>query len=221
MIPDSAVNIWQHTKESLYPLYDKRAAGQMAEMDCHAQAAEIYAPFHQKSDSILDAGCGSGYFYHSLAQRNLLGCYYALDYTLDFLEMGKKHLPLPPERFMHQSLEETPGQYDIVFCLNTLFCLPDFRQGLERLLLASKKLIIIRSTFADQAMIRYENDDYLDDDAKNLKSYFNIFALSEVRSFMEGYGFKISSPQDLRCQGQAEISAGKIFPWQWLVGLKR
>lgn len=222
MIPDPAVNIWAHTKESLYPLYEKRAAGSEPEMDCHAQAAEIYALHFQADDLILDAAGGSGYFYWSLRRRNLLGHYHLLDHTADFIDMGRRTLApeLPPDRFMLSSIQETPGRYDVTFCLNALFGLPDYRQGLERLLMATRKMIILRTTLAEQAVIRYETDDYLDQAAKSLRSYFNIWPLAEMAGFMAEYGFAVSTVADRRTGNQPEISAGKIFPWRWLVGRK-
>lgn len=222
MIPDNSVNIWYHTKNSLYSLYEKRARGETPEMDCHAQAAELYAPHCQPTDRILDAGGGSGYFHHSLETRGLLGCYHLLDQTVDFLNIGRRAFSakLPPERFLHAALQETPGEYEAVFCLNTLFTLPDYRQGLERLLLAAKRLLILRTTLGQTTHIRYETDDYLDPDAAHLKSYFNIWPLKEVAGFMESYGFRVSSPVDRRTGDRPEISAGKVFPWRWLVALK-
>jgi len=222
MIPDPTLNIWVHTKNSLYPLYQERAKGLYPEMDCHAQAAELYSPHHQPGDRILDAGGGSGYFYWSLKKRDLLGRYYLLDQTADFVEMGRKALApeLPPERFLVTSIQEAPGQYEIVFCLNALFCLPDYRQGLERLLEAASRMIIIRTTLAQKTIIRYETDDYLDPGAESLKSYFNIWPLAEVEAFIQAYGFSTYSPVDRRTNDQPEISAGKPFPWRWLVGLR-
>ncbi|MDR2946514.1 MAG: class I SAM-dependent methyltransferase [Candidatus Adiutrix sp.] len=222
MIPDPAVNIWAQTKNSLYPLYKERAEGRLPEMDCHAQAAEIYADYSLPEDRLLDAAGGSGYFFWSLKQRGLLGHYHLLDQTADFVDMGRRALAaeLPPERFIVSSMQETPGRYEAVFCLNALFCLPDYRQGLERLLMAAGRLIILRSTFGERNEIRYETDPYLDPGAERLKSYFNIWRVAEVTAFMESYGFAVHTVVDRRTNDQPEISAGKLFPWRWLVGVK-
>jgi len=222
MIPDPSVNIWTHTKNSLYQLYEQRAAGLAPEMDCHAQAAEIYAAYRRADDRILDAGGGSGYFYWSLTRRGLLGRYHLLDQTADFVEMARRALAgeLPPASFIRASIQETPGRYAAVFCLNALFCLPDYRQGLERLLKAAERVIILRSTFGEHNEIRYETDAYLDPGAENLKSYFNIWSMAEVAAFMESHGFAVHSVVDRRTGDRAEISAGKPFPWRWLVGVR-
>ena len=220
MIGSPELNIWYHTKNSLYPLYERRAQGLGGEMDCHAQAAQLYGPYHRGADRILDAGGGSGYFYHSLAQRGLLGAYHLLDQNQDFVNMGRQALPasLPLSAFMHGSFEEVSGDFEAVFCLNALFSLPDYRQGLERLLLACRRVIILRTTLADKTEIRYETDDYLDPSGSGLKSYFNIWSVAEVSQFMGSYGFEVREVTDVRTGGLGEISAGKFFPWRWLVG---
>lgn len=222
MIPDPPLNIWTRTQNSLYQLYEDRVRGRAEELDCHAQAAEIYAPHHRPEDLILDAGAGSGYFYHSLKKRGLLGRYHLLDFNADFVEQGRQALAgeNPRPAFIHQSIQQTPGQYEAVFCLNTLFCLPDYRQGLERLLEATRKIIIIRTPLAENNIIRYETDAYLDPGAENLKSYFNIWSLAEITTFVTTHGFTVTKPVDTRTNDQGEISAGKFFPWRWLVGLR-
>ncbi len=220
MIPDPAVNIWAHTKNSLYPLYRERAAGRAPELDCHAQAVEIYAPYFKPGDRILDAGGGSGYLYWSLKKRNLLGRYSLLDQTADFVEMGRRALAgeKPAEEFIHASIQESPpGPWQATFCLNALFALPDYRQGLERLLSVTERLFVLRTTLAETAHIRYETDPYLDPGAESLKSYFNIWPLAEVAAFIEAHGFVVSTPVDRRTGDRPEISAGKVFPWRWLV----
>ncbi len=221
MIPLACHNIWAQTKNSLYPLYEERAKGHCPEMDCHAQAAAIYAPHFVAEDKILDVGGASGYFWHSLNRRGLLGKYYLLDQTADFLEMARRHLKLSPEQILHTSLQETPSTYHAVFCLNVLFTLPDYRQGLERLLLATEKIIVLRTTLAAETTIRYECDAYLDETARKLKSYFNIWPLVEVAEFMESYGFMVNTVVDKRTGDRPEISAGKPFPWRWLIGVKK
>ena len=222
MIPDDDLNIWLQTRDSLYPLYARRAIGGETEMDCQAQAAEIYAPYFSPGDRILDAAGGSGYFYWSLKKRALLGDYHLLDYNRDFLDMGREALSeeLDSSKFIHASIQELSGEYEAVFCLNALFCLPDYRQGLERLLKAAVKIIIIRTTLAESRLIRYETDKFLDKTARGLKSYFNIWPLAEMADFMHSHGFSVESPVDRRTGDKPEISAGKEFPWRWLVGIK-
>lgn len=222
MIPNPTLNIWARTRDSLYGLYEKRAANAAPELDCHVQAADIYTRFHQEGDTVLDAGGGSGYFYWSLKRRDLSIHYHLLDYTADFLDIGRRALSAekPRPAFIHNSIQQASGSYKAVFCLNTLFCLPDYRQGLEALLNATEKMILIRTPLSEENLIRYETDKYLDPGAENLKSYFNIWRIEEVNAFVRDCGFTVSNPVDLRTMDQGEMSAGKLFPWRWLLGVK-
>ena len=222
MIPDPAFNIWEHTRESLFDLYAQRARGEATEMTCHKQAAELLAPHYFPGMTVLDAGCGSGYFYWSLARRGLEVEYYGLDFTAGFIEIGRQNLTaVPPEHLITGSIEDLEGDYDAVFCVNTLFCLPDYRQGLERLCRATRKILVLRTTLADETVIRYETDDYLDKGFRHLKSYFNIWNMKEVIAYIEDQGFTVAHVRDERTGDEPEISAGKLFPYKFLTALRR
>ena len=223
MIPSPPLNIWAHTRNSLFHLYQRRAAGEAEELVCHAQAAEIYAPFYHYGQTGLDAGGGSGHFDWSLIRRHLEVHYNHRDYTVDYLKIAAKALASEktPPTFIYNSIQQVSGCYQVVFCLNALFCLPDYRQGLEALLKAAENLIILRTTLADQGLIRFENDRYLDPGAENLKSYFNIWPIGEINNFVRDHGFQVSNPVDRRTGDVGEISAGKYFPWRWVVGIKK
>ena len=62
--------IWEHSA-SVQELYRRRCRQEEDEMTAHAQAAELLAPFVSAGDVLLDAGCGSGYFFHSVAGRDM------------------------------------------------------------------------------------------------------------------------------------------------------
>ena len=107
-----------------------------------------------------------------------------------------------------------------MLCINTLFCLPDYRQGLERLAEATAEVLILRTTLDRGTRIRYETDDYLDPGYAGpggLRSYFNIWDMEEVMAFLEDLGFQVRHVVDERTGDQPEISAGKAFPWKFLV----
>jgi 2-polyprenyl-3-methyl-5-hydroxy-6-metoxy-1,4-benzoquinol methylase len=217
MIPHPEYNIWEHTRQSLFDLYAERARNERDEMTCHKQAAELLAPHATPNMTVLDAGCGSGYFYWSFADRGLPVEYHGIDYTESFIDIGRRNLPRPAaDRLRHLAIEDLTDRYDAVFCINTLFCLPDYRQGLERLCQAARRFLILRTTLDHETRIRYETDQYLDPGYRNLKSYFNIWNIDEVMDFIREYGFDPLPVTDQRTGDRPEISAGKVFPYKVL-----
>ncbi|MFH1140021.1 MAG: methyltransferase [Pseudomonadota bacterium] len=222
MIPNPAFNIWEHTRETLFDLYAKRARNELPEMTCNKQAVELLAPHVRPGWTVLDAGCGSGGLFWSFYSRKLPVEYHGLDYTAGFIALGRENIPAdlsPPDRLHLGAIEDLDREYDAVICINTLFCLPNFHQGLERLARAARKILIIRTLLAEKTEIRYETDDYLDAGFRGpggLRSYFNIFSLSEVMDFLRDEGFEVALPVDERTGDQPELSAGKIFPYRVL-----
>jgi SAM-dependent methyltransferase len=227
MIPNPAYNIWEHTRESLFDLYARRARHELPEMTCHKQAVELLAPHIRPGMTILDAGCGSGYTFWSFHDRKIEVRYYGLDYTASFIDIGRANIPhhlLPPENLQVGAIEDLTRTYDAVLCINTLFCLPDYRQGLERLAMAARRFLIIRTTLDHETTIRYETDDFLDEGYQGpggLRAYFNIWSMAEVSSYLEDLGFTVRHVTDEYTNDQPEISAGKIFPYRVLFCRRR
>jgi cyclopropane fatty-acyl-phospholipid synthase-like methyltransferase len=219
MIPHPDVNIWEHTRETLFDLYARRARNELPEMTCHRQAVDLLAPHIRPGFKVLDAGCGSGYLYWSFVHRGLDVEYHGIDYTESFIRIGRENLPpqaRADENVRQESIEEASGRYDAVVCINTLFCLPDYRQGLERLCRAAGEFLVLRTALDRENVVRYETDDYLDPGWRDLMAYFNIWSLDEVSAFIEDQGFAVRRVVDERTGDKPEISAGKLFPWKFL-----
>jgi len=227
MVPDPAYNIWAHTRETLFDLYARRARNELQEMTCHKQAAELLAPHLEPGMSVLDAGCGSGYLFWSFHGRGPGLEYYGIDYTPDFIELGRENIParlLHPERLQVGAIEDVDGRFDAVVCINTLQCLPSFHMGLERLAQAASRALVLRAPLADRTRVRFETDDYLDEGYRGpdgLRSYFNIWHMGEVMDFLDGLGFEVRHVVDEWTGDAPEISAGKTFPWKFLFALRR
>jgi len=225
VIPDPAGNIWEHSQK-VRELYRRRAHG-LDEMDASAQAADLAAPFIQQRQStprLLDAGCGSGYLWHSFKKRGLAVDYFGLDYSPTLIEIGREALPrhgLPAERLICGAIEDIHGQaYDLVALLNTLTFCPDYREPLDRLISTGPEILIIRDNFGPTTIRRWEIDGYLDDGYNHLKAYWNQWGADEVTEFLAGYGYEVDPIADKRANGRVEMVVDKPYYWSWLVAVK-
>lgn len=226
MIPDPELNIWEHSTVAA-ELYRRRARGQAQEMDASAQAAEILAPFIQAAPApprLLDAGCGSGYLWHSFQRRGLAVEYHGLDYSPSLIIIGREELTpqgLPPERLQTGRIEDLRSQsYDLITVINTLSFGPDFREPLYRLAETGAKVILIRDNLGPETVIRWEIDGYLDPGYNHLKAYWNQWKTSEVADFLAEYGFVAQEIEDRRTRGQVEMVVDKPYYWSWLVAVR-
>ena len=221
----SELNIWEHSA-SLRELYARRAEG-LEEMDASAQAAELLAPFIRASASpprFLDAGCGSGYLWHSFLRRGLAVEYYGLDYSPGLIEIGRRILPahgVPAERLWCGRLEDLSGQkFEAAALINTLTFCPDFREPLERLAESGLRALVVRDNFGDRTRICWETDGWLDPGWNHLQGYWNQWSRAEVTEFLAERGFAVAPVEDARSRGQAEMVVGKTYYWSWLAAFR-
>ena len=214
-------NIWEHSA-STKELYRRRCLGQAEEMTCHAQAAELLEPLVKAGDTLLDVGCGGGYFYHSLKKRAIPVEYYGMDSAPGLIQQGRGIMPrfgLPAERLLLLDLDELNGSVDHVVCLNVISNLDNFHRPLERLLLCAGKSLILRESVKQGAIYRYVKDKYLDDDV-DLKVHVNAYDASEFVSFVESYGFRVEQMMDRRTGGEAEMVIDYPHWWTFFVARK-
>ncbi|MGP1256257.1 MAG: class I SAM-dependent methyltransferase [Kiloniellales bacterium] len=218
----SAHNIWQHSA-SVRELYTARARDEAEEMDCLAQAAELLAPQAAPGDSVIDAGCGSGYFFHSLRKRNLPLTYHGFDANADFIEIGRRELSrfgLPPQHLQALRLEDFQGSADHLLSINLLSNLDNYHRPLERLLKAARKSLILRESIKDGAAYRYVRDAYLDPGVA-LSVHVNAYDRQDLIGFIEAQGFAVSEVVDRRGGGQPENVIGYPHWWSFLVATRR
>jgi len=188
-------------------------------MTAHAQAAELLSARIELGDSVLDVGCGSGYFYHSLAIRGLPVEYWGLDACGALIDIGRALLPgfgLPAERLIEARIEDLDGEVDHVVCLNVLSNIDNFHRPLERLLKIARKSVILRESLKDGAEYHYVRDDFLDPGV-DLNVYVNHYDVRELTDFAASYGFKSQIIVDRRSGGRPELVIGYPHYWTFVI----
>lgn len=211
-------NIWAHST-SLRDLYVRRCRKEAEEMTCHAQAALLLAPHVAAGDTVLDVGCGSGYFYHSLQERGIAAEYWGVDAAAVLLDIGRAILPaygLPAERLVTMRLDDLDGTADHVVCLNVLSNIDNYHGPLERLLGCARKTLILRESLAATSSYAWVRDKYLDPGCA-LSVHVNTYAVDEVLAFIRQRGFAARVVVDERTQGQPEMVIDYPHYWTFIV----
>jgi len=211
-------NIWEHSSV-VRELYALRSRDMAEEMTCHAQAAALLAPHVTPGDTLLDAGCGSGYFYHSLRKRNIPVEYFGIDATSCFIDLGQQHLPafgLPAGNLRTLRIEDLDAAVEHVACINVLSNIDNYHRPLERLLLAARKTVIVRESCSDTASYSYVRDRFLDAGVA-LNVHVNTYATAEFTRFIESYGFNVQMVRDERTGDAAEMVIGYPHYWKFFV----
>lgn len=214
-------NIWEHSA-TVRTLYRQRARDEAEEMTCAAQAAQILAPLARPGETLLDAGCGSGHFYHSLRRRGIPLEYHGVDATRCLVEIGQAELPrfgLPASRLATLRLEDLDGAVDHVVCINVLSNIDNFHKPLERLLGMARRSVILRESIADAASCRYVRDRFLDGGV-DLGVHVNTYARAEITAFIAERGFAVREEADRHCGGKPEMVIGYPHHWTFLVATR-
>jgi ubiquinone/menaquinone biosynthesis C-methylase UbiE len=213
-------NPWARDRRTL-ELYRRRCRGEAEEMTCAAQAAEILAARVRPGETLLDAGCGGGYYLHSLRARGVTVEYHGLDYTPEMIALARDEMcprtDLPVDRFRLAAIEELDDaeRFDNVLCFNVLTNSPHYAQPLERLLRVTKKRLLLRESLGDQLVVRFTPDPYLDEDARHIRVYHNTYPRDEVMAFIRDAGFRVEPIVDRRSNDGVEMVVD--IPHQWRI----
>lgn len=206
--------IWEHSA-TVRDLYLRRARNEEEEMTCAAQAAELLAPLAAPGDSLLDVGCGSGYFFHSLKRRAIPVEYHGIDAAPSLIAIGRRELPphgLPAERLRVLRIEDLDGAVDHVLCMNVLTNLDNYHRPLDRLLSMARKSLILRESAKDGAEYGFVRDEFLDPGV-DLAVHVNAYDASEIETFIAVRGFRVSRVTDRRSGGHPEMVIGHPHWW--------
>jgi SAM-dependent methyltransferase len=220
IVPNPLWNPWANDRGTL-ELYRKRCRREVEEMTCAAQAADVLSGLVRANETLLDAGCGGGYYYWSLAARNVPVHYSGIDYTPEMIGLATSEMcpaaGLPIERFRLQAIEDLDDEYDTILCFNVLTNSPHYALPLERLLLSARRRLLIRENLGDGLTIRFTPDAYLDPDKRYIHVYHNTYPVDEVRAFIEDRGFAVTELPDRRTSGGIEIVADIPHTWRILL----
>jgi len=215
-------NIWEHSA-TVCDLYTRRCRLEAEEMTCHKQAVALLEPYVSLGDLLLDVGCGSGYFFHSLRKRSIPVEYWGIDATELLIEIGRQHLPtfgLPSHHLCPIRIEDLDGEADHVVCINVLSNLDNYHRPLERLLNVAKKTIILRESLGQTSEYAYVVDRFLDNGIE-LKVYVNTYSIQEVCDFISSYGFQVKSVPDEHTGDVPEMVIGYPHHWRFVVGVRQ
>lgn len=208
-------NPWANDRNT-YELYRRRCRGEADEMTCAAQAAEILAPLVRPGETLLDAGCGGGYYWHSFRKRGIEVDYRGLDYTPEMIELARTEMGAP-ERYEVGAIEELDQPYDTILCFNVLTNSPHYALPLERMLQMARKRVLLRESMAGELVVRYTPDQYLDEGARHIRVYHNTYPIDEVTSFMREHGFSVSRIPDRRSNDGVEMVVDIPHHWRILL----
>jgi SAM-dependent methyltransferase len=221
---DPRWNPWANDRNTL-ALYRRRCRGEAEEMTCAAQAAELIAERAGSGETLLDAGCGGGYYLHSLRARGVDVAYHGLDYTPEMIELAREEMcprtDLAPDRFTLGAIEDVAERFDTVLCFNVLTNSPHYALPLERLLVAAKRRLVLRESMAESLVVRYTPDPYLDEGKRHLRVYHNTYPIAEVVAFIEEHGFAVTHVRDRRSNDGVEMVVDIPHHWRILVAERR
>jgi SAM-dependent methyltransferase len=214
-------NIWEHSR-TVRDLYARRCQLEAEEMTCAAQAAELIKPHVEPGDELLDVGCGSGYFFHSLKSRGIEVEYYGIDASPSLIAIGQKYMPnygLPRERLITMRIEDLAGTVDHTVCMNVLSNIDNYQRPLERLLRITRKTLVLRESLKAGASYKYVKDEFLDE-GHDLNVHVNAYDIDEICAFIRSYGFDPDVVADDRSGGQPELVIGHPHYWAFVLAVR-
>jgi SAM-dependent methyltransferase len=150
------------------------------------------------SESIIDLGAGAGAATSYLASRNSKARFVAADYVQDYLNIGneiakKKQINnLEFKKVEWYALENTKD-YEGVVSLQTLSWLPEPREPMKQVFeKLNPKWFALTSLFYDgdiSCTIEVNEHEF------EKKSFYNIYAIPEIKRIAEEYGYRLSKMQ--------------------------
>lgn len=187
-------------------------------MDCARQAAALLAKNARAGETLLDAGCGSGYFFHSVQKMQL--DYTGIDAAPGLIHIGQEEMSrfgCAASKLVCARIEDLQGKVDHVVCMNVLSNLDNFHRPLERLLSMAARTLVLRESIWDRpSEYAYVPDKYLDAGI-DLCVHVNTYNAGEISRLAQRMGFDAALVVDERTQGKPEMVIGYPHHWSFMV----
>ena len=223
-----------------------RAQKKLPEMESAKQLRKIINKVSE-NDVIMDVGCASGHYLHSIRKINSKCKYIGVDATKKYINSAKKIFSSDQNAsFFNEDIYNLNHKADIVFCCNVLLHLPSIKVPLVNLLKATKKKLIIRTLISEKTHLsQYCYSDKFDKNGNPKDFLFqNTYShkyLSKIinskKNWKHDYikdtfdsklvdkeGKKWSKKQGFattRVYDNLQIAGDKVFRWAWLVCEKK
>lgn len=213
---------WDNSK-IVENLYMKRCKKEVEEMTSHKQAVKLLIKKTKPKETLLDVGCGSGYFYHSIKNQNLNLNYFGIDSSSKLISIGKKYMVnygLSSKKLINIRLEDVSQKFDHIVCINVLTYLDNIYKYLERMINLSNKSIIVRESFHTRDIYKYVPDNYLDKD-KKINTYINTYSIKKISLFLKNFNCDFKFIKDEYTKGKAQKVIGHNHYWKFLKIIKK
>ena len=176
-------------------ILNRRATGELPEMESAKSVAEILSEIVCNKDSILDVGCGVGHYYRTYKRVIKVGfSYTGIDVAEECVLSGRSIWEHDPNvEFSVGNIFDLPigdNSYDIGICTNAMMNLSAIVEPIKELLRVSRKFVVVRTTLSERSWLIQEvfnsawyahtdvspDNEIGDDGAPRLFSRYNIYS---------------------------------------------
>ena len=188
-------NQWGSKEDKYGQMFLKRAVGKLNEMESSKALAKIIHSHIKNKSKILDAGCGVGHYLRSilnLSNKNFQ--YYGIDLTQNYINLAKKVKWKVKTNFKKMNVEKLSfkkNSFDICICSNVLLHLENPNLALKKLVIATKKFIVIRTLISEKDYITKEvinnknKNNFTNSINPNDFVYYNSFSKKTIKFWIK------------------------------------
>ena len=183
-------------------LMKKRAMGDAPEMESAKHMAALMSELlgAPKQLSVLDVGCATGHYFHSIRKRfeSAILVYTGIDLDENMVAEAKRiWRGVDRVRFFNGSgdqLESLPiSLHDVVFSANAFMYFPNVRKALKSLIDATRKALVIRSYFCEQTYIiqRAQPAEWHPQSSVPEKEILDEFGMPKIHDYWNIYSYAV------------------------------